>query len=147
MKLFLALLFSLSISSITNAQQSFVRDGNITVLNINGDTLKNPWAGGLNAIQFSEIDLNLDGINDLFAFDRTGNRISTYINSGLANQIEYTYDPSYIQFFPKGLHDWVLLRDFNCDGKADIFASSSGEIKVYKNTSTTQLEFNIEKYN
>ncbi|MGB0887412.1 MAG: T9SS type A sorting domain-containing protein [Vicingaceae bacterium] len=144
MKLFLALLFSLSISSITNAQQSFVRDGNITVLNINGDTLKNPWAGGLNAIQFSEIDLNLDGINDLFAFDRTGNRISTYINSGLANQIEYTYDPSYIQFFPKGLHDWVLLRDFNCDGKIDIFHSSDGGIGTYTNTSTSQLNFTID---
>ena len=118
---FYLLACSLLFTTFCKAQHSFTRNDNLTILSINGDTLKNPWAGGFNAVQFSEIDLNLDGINDLFVFDRTGNRISTFINSGEANQITYTHDPSYIQYFPTGLHDWVLLRDYNCDGKMDIF--------------------------
>ncbi|MBL4594377.1 MAG: hypothetical protein JKX68_11270 [Flavobacteriales bacterium] len=126
------------------SQLEFNRDNSITVLNYNGDTLKNPWAGGFNSPQFSEIDLNLDGIKDLFVFDKTGNRISTFINSGLANQVTYIHDPSYIQFFPKNLHDWVLLRDYNCDNKIDIFTSSSGGMGAYKNTSTSQLNFTID---
>ncbi|PCJ01386.1 MAG: hypothetical protein COB15_00245 [Flavobacteriales bacterium] len=141
---FYLLVCSLLFTTFCKAQHSFTRNDNLTILSINGDTLKNPWAGGFNAVQFSEIDLNLDGINDLFVFDRTGNRISTFINSGEANQITYTHDPSYIQYFPTGLRDWVLLRDYNCDGKMDIFTSSSGGIGAYKNTSTSQLSFVLD---
>jgi len=126
------------------SQINFVRDNTIIVLKTNGDTLKNPWAGGFNSVQFSEIDLNLDGIKDLFVFDRTGNRISTFINAGIPNQVTYKHDPSYVKFFPKGLHDWVLLRDYNCDGKMDIFSYSSGGMAAYRNTSTSQLSFDID---
>jgi len=125
-------------------QVSFTREDAITVLKTNGDTLKNPWAGGFNSVQFSEIDLDLDGIKDLFVFDRTGNRISTFINSGLANQITYKHDPSFIQHFPHGMTDWVLLRDYNCDGKMDIFTYSTGGMAAYKNTSTSQLNFTLD---
>ncbi len=142
--IFTLILCSFLFGKFCYGQLNFFRNSSIVVLNYNGDTLKNAWAGGFNAVQFSEIDLNLDGIEDLFVFDRTGNRISTFINSGLPNQITYLHDPSYVQFFPGNIHDWVLLRDYNCDGKADIFTSSSGGIAVYKNTSTTQLNFTLE---
>lgn len=111
MKNFIPLLLlatGLLLTNLSKAQLGFSRNDNLTILSVNGDTLKNPWSGGFNSVQFSEIDLNLDGIKDLFVFDRTGNRISTFINAGQANQITYTHDPSYIQNFPKGLHDWVL---------------------------------------
>lgn len=127
-----------------SGQISFTREDAIVVLKTNGDTLKNPWAGGFNSVQFSEIDLNLDGIKDLFVFDKTGNRISTFINTGLANQVTYKHDPSFIQYFPEGLHDWVLLRDYNCDGKMDIFSYSTGGMAAYKNTSSTQLSFTMD---
>ena len=77
--LLLLLLSSNLIISDLFAQINFERNNSIVVLKTNGDTLKNPWAGGFNSVQFSEIDLNLDGIKDLFVFDRTGNRISTFI--------------------------------------------------------------------
>jgi len=127
-----------------NGQIGFNRSDHIDVLKINGDTLKNAWAGGFNSVQFSEIDLNLDGIKDLFVFDRTGNRISTFINNGIPNEISYQYDPSYIQYFQKGLTNWVLLRDYNCDGKMDIMSYYSGGIRTYKNVSTTTLAFELD---
>tara|TARA_B100000809_G_scaffold259873_1_gene305690 strand:+ start:5994 stop:8246 length:2253 start_codon:yes stop_codon:yes gene_type:complete len=126
------------------SQIGYNRSTHITILETNGDTLKNPWAGGFNSVQFSEIDLNLDGIKDLFVFDKTGNRISTFINDGVAGEVSYTYDPSYIQFFQKDLTNWVLLRDYNCDGKVDLMAYHSGGIKAYKNVSTSQLQFVLD---
>lgn len=131
-------------NNIVYSQVNFERNDSIIVIQTNGDTLKNPWAGGFNSVQFSEIDLDLDGIKDLFVFDRTGNRISTFINAGTPNSVTYKHDPSYIKFFPEGLHDWVLLRDYNCDGKMDIFTYASGGMAAYSNTSTSQLSFKID---
>lgn len=137
----LFLFFLISLDSI--AQLSFKRNDSIVVLHINGDTLKNPFVGGFNSVQFSEIDLNLDGINDLFVFEKSENRIIPFLNEGILNKTSYKYAPQYIHHFPY-LHDWALLRDYNCDGKMDIFTYSSGGVAIYKNTSTSFLSFELE---
>ena len=46
------------------------------------DTLRNAWAGGLDAPQFSNIDLNGDGNQDLFVFDRSNHRVFTFPERG-----------------------------------------------------------------
>ncbi len=109
--------------------------------------LRFPWAGGMNSCQFGEIDLNLDGINDLFVFDRHGDRIMPFINGGTLVTIDYDFAPEFIQNFPD-LTDWVILADYNGDGKTDIFTKSPNlpGIVVYKNTSENQLEFTLEVY-
>jgi hypothetical protein len=106
-----------------------------------------PWAGGMNSCQFGEIDLNLDGIKDLFVFDRHGNRIMTFINSGTLGTIDYDYAPEFINKFPE-LNDWAILADYDNDGKPDIFTMSPAlpGIIVYQNTSTNELEFTLEVY-
>jgi hypothetical protein len=123
--------------SFANAQVQFLRYDSVPVT-VNAQSLLYPWAGGINFAQFSDIDLNQDGIMDLFVFDRTGNKITTYLNGGTPNQNDYTLAPQYRTKFPK-LHDWAILRDYNCDGKMDIFTSYSGStpgISVYENIST-----------
>jgi hypothetical protein len=120
------------VSLAANAQLYFNRTDTVIVQTANGTILKNPWAGGLNFLQVSDIDLNYDGIMDLFVFDRTGNRISTFINGGAANTVDYIYDHKYVDKFPK-LDSWALLRDYNCDGKMDIFSHTNLGIMVYKN--------------
>ena len=67
-------------------------------------------------------------IEDLFVFDRTGNKITTFLNNGNS----YSYAPEYEQLFPQSLTDWVLLRDYNNDNKKDIFCSVSGGIEYGK---------------
>ena len=135
-------IFLLLISISLAAQVNFSSNADIIVLENNGDTLKNPWVGGLNYPQFSEIDLNLDGIKDLFVFDKQDDRILPYINNGIPNQVSYTHAPEYVQDFPK-FKDWVLLRDYNCDGKMDVFTLSSAGVAVYENTSTSTLSFTL----
>lgn len=113
---------------------------------ISGNYIANPWAGGLNFVQVSDIDMNMDGIKDLFVFDRTGNKIRTFINQGTANTVDYKYDPSYEPKFPK-LHDWALLVDYNCDGKDDIYSYTDvgGGIDIYKNISTVSTGLQFQK--
>lgn len=140
---FYLLVSSLFLTTFSKAQISFFRNNTVTVLKTNGDTLENPWAGGFNSVQFSEIDLDLDGTKDLISFDRTGNRLTTFINNGLPNTVSYSHAPQYIQNFPK-ISNWVLMRDYNCDGKMDIFTSFSGGIRIYKNTSFGTLSFTLQ---
>tara|TARA_B100000809_G_scaffold263083_1_gene315520 strand:- start:3615 stop:5885 length:2271 start_codon:yes stop_codon:yes gene_type:complete len=141
---FLFFLVGLYPLGVVISQNSFVRTNNIILLNSVGDTLETPWVGGFNSVQFSEIDLDLDGIKDLFVFDRSNSKVSTFINSGIPNQVSYVYAPRYSRSFPKGMKDWVLLRDYNCDGKMDIFTGHFGGVQVFQNTSSSELSFALK---
>jgi hypothetical protein len=102
---------------------------------INSSALDFPWAGGLNYSQFSNIDLNFDGNNDLFIFDRTGNKTLTFLHSGVSDVADFQYAPDYEAQFPN-MTNWALLVDYNCDGLPDIFTNSPGGIRIFKNTSS-----------
>ena len=78
MKLLFTLLFCY-FSLFVNAQSGFTLNTSIPV-NQNGP-LDLAWAGGINFPVFSEIDLNNDNTADLFVFDRSNNRILTFINN------------------------------------------------------------------
>jgi len=119
----------------------------ISVSNENNRLLKYPWAGGMNAVQFGEIDIDRDGTKDLLAFDRRGNRIMCFINNGTLNTIDYLLNQTYTEQFPE-LSDWVIFIDYNGDGKADIFTYSPGwaGMKVYKNVSDNLLKFELVVY-
>ena len=90
----------------------------------NGTVLKEATVGGLSSPQFSEVDLNNDGIQDLYIYDKIGGLSLTYLNGGTPNQVDYRYAPEFEANFPN-LIEWVLLRDYNGDGIQDIFAYSS----------------------
>ncbi len=105
-------------------------------------SLAMPWSGGLNTPQFSTIDLNKDGREDLFIFDRTQRKVFTYLAVKQGDSWKYTYSPEYEVYFSENLESWVLLRDYNCDGLKDIFTSSPLGIRVYKQEAAQgQLKF------
>lgn len=60
MKKSLVLLFLLVSVAAAQAQLGF-KYNPFAQVKINGDTLSNPWAGGLNYAQFSHLDVNRDG--------------------------------------------------------------------------------------
>ncbi len=114
------------------SQFSYEYDQSVAVLHEN-DTLPNAWAGGINSGQFGTIDLNTDGTPDLVIFDRTSNKANTY----LAIDKKYIYQPAYEQQLPADIKNWVLLADYDCDGRKDIFTSSQFGMKVYRNVTET----------
>ncbi len=60
------------------ASSQYAIDQSVVVKDLSGVALKYAWAGGLNNAQFSAVDLNGDGVQDQFIFDRTGDKDYTY---------------------------------------------------------------------
>ncbi len=113
------------------SQLVFHRSDEIPVL-ADGEFLDHAWSGGINSSQWSTIDLNIDGHQDLFIYDRSSKQMHTYLKDPITGAYRITFD--YTDAFPE-MDYWVLLRDFNCDGKKDIFTSIPGGVKVFENTS------------
>ncbi len=126
------------------AQFDVIRNSELEII-VEGITLQNAFVGGLTAPQISRFDADFDGDLDLFIFDRDGNRKLVFLNNDpTPGVIDYTYAPELANSFP-ALKDWALLRDFDCDGKKDIFTSFQSSIQVYRNTSNEQdgLQFEL----
>ncbi len=137
MKPLLRTLILVAIPGLIFAQTSFNRysfkDYNKVKVMVNGDSLINAWAGGMNWTQFNTFDLNNDNIDDLLIFDKAGNRLMPFLVETNNGNKRYKFAPHYIDSFPTIEH-WMLLIDYNCDGRKDLFTSSPGGIGVYKNT-------------
>ncbi|QMU30597.1 FG-GAP-like repeat-containing protein [Adhaeribacter radiodurans] len=116
------------------AQQYYeIRYQNNAKITVGAKIFNSPWAGGLNSAVFSKIDLNHDQTEDLFVFDRTQNKITTYLAKQVNGQWTWQHQPEYEVLFPDSLQDWVVLRDYNQDGRKDIFTKTNLGIKVYQN--------------
>ncbi|RFC53954.1 T9SS type A sorting domain-containing protein [Brumimicrobium aurantiacum] len=97
------------------------------------DTLNYAWTGGLNHAQFSTIDYNFDGLEDLFIFDRSSNQIILFKTVELNGVKSYEYVYNERDKFPSDLRYRTSMVDYNNDGLKDIFTYGIGGVKVYKN--------------
>ncbi|MBO0949848.1 T9SS type A sorting domain-containing protein [Fibrella forsythiae] len=104
---------------------------------VSGRALPNAWAGGLNTCQFNTIALNADARPDLVVFDRTTDKISTFLAATDATgAFVWQYAPQYEKQFPIFIN-WMVLIDYDGDGRKDLFASAPSGAQVWRNTSTT----------
>lgn len=118
----------------------------IPVYRQNQSEIRSPWTGGINAAQISMFDSDYDGNEtDIFVFDKAGNRILIFTGEMENGEIAYTYKPELAKNFPK-LKAWALLRDYDCDGKKDIFTYSpaGGSFAVYRNTGSAETGISFE---
>jgi len=99
----------------------------------NGSQIQQPWGGGLNNAQFSEIDYDFDGDMDLFVFDRSKNQIRVFKHDVLNGNHSYKVDQTASLKFPIDVRYRALTIDYNLDGKNDLFTYGIGGLKVYKN--------------
>lgn len=88
-----------------------------------GEQLTYPFTGGFEAPQFSAVDMNNDGLNDIYVFDKNGGVSSVFIRKATGN-LDFEFTKYYNRFFPKSMEGFALMRDFNGDGLADLFCSS-----------------------
>lgn len=126
MRLTFLLLFA---TRLTLAQFTYELHQDVPVM-VESDTLRLPWAGGLNAVQVNTIDLNGDGKDDLALFDKMADRVITFLNT----ENTYAYAPEYESLFPETTSGFMLLRDYDCDGRKDLFTKDLLGIRVYRNT-------------
>jgi hypothetical protein len=120
------------ISFVASAQFTYTLDTTINVKGHGNMPLASAWAGGLNSAQYNTMDLNGDGSDDLVLFDRSGRKVITFLN--LSNR--YVYTPAYENLFPSEILNWMLLRDYDGDGRKDLFTGDVFGIRVFTNVTT-----------
>ncbi|MDB3906760.1 T9SS type A sorting domain-containing protein [Crocinitomicaceae bacterium] len=131
----LILILGLLLALKANAQFTFQYNDSIPVIR-SGDTLQNPWAGGLNYIQMSDFDFDQDGDMDLFCFDRSSNNVRVFAKEWDGNNFYYDYVLNTEDLFPTDLRYRAQLVDFDQDGRKDLFTwGLGGGLKVYRNVS------------
>ncbi len=135
--LFLAVLFAPPLSAQYNLGFGGEADG--LIFEVDGQTLTHGAIGGFDTPQLSEIDLNFDGVMDLFIFDRRNDVVRTYVYQTSTGN--YIYSPEYEANFPDDLKEFALLRDYDCDGFQDIFTYYLAGFRVYRNNGSSPLGF------
>lgn len=120
----------------------FTKTNNVSVTQ-KGTNLEDPWTGGINSAQVNTIDLDRDGTQDLVIFDRQGKNFIPYLSVGSGSSAHYEYAPQYEDILPPVAYSasWALFRDYNCDGKKDLFFSIGSYFYVWENTSGSSLSF------
>ncbi|SHM53083.1 Por secretion system C-terminal sorting domain-containing protein [Cyclobacterium lianum] len=114
----------------TQAQQIYQFETNIRSVSFPLENeLKMPFAGGINAAQLQEMDLNGDGSEELVIWD---------INAGMIRAFRKTRDgflpiPEAAFYFPEDVNAFLILKDFDGDGRKDLFTGSPFGIKAYQN--------------
>jgi hypothetical protein len=134
------LLFLLLLPTTLVAQFSYRLSQDVPV-EVNAKELINPWAGGLNSPQVNMMDLNADGQEDLVIFDKSTGQLRTFRWSNN----RYEYAPDYETLFPSGLSTFVSLRDYNGDGKKDLFTFGQIGILVYQQITAPGKPFGFKK--
>lgn len=95
----------------------------------NGSSLELAFAGGINSVQYQTIDLDGDEDLDLILFDRSSDKINGFENTGES----YVYQPHFEFLFPENIQHWMVLADYDCDGRKDLFTYTGQGIRVFRN--------------
>lgn len=146
---FRLLLLLALIPQVFYAQMVVSPFSDIPVFRQNQSQIRTPWTGGINAAQISMIDADYDGNeNDIFIFDKAGNRVLIFTGEMDGGQRVYNFRPELSLNFPD-LKAWALMRDYDCDGRRDIFTYSplGGSFAVYRNTGTPETGISFELVN
>ena len=141
MKFLFFSIFSILLSTNVICQVYFFEEFGIEV-EVNGRKLSDPFTGGFNSVQYSELDLNLDGINDLVVYDRLKGLVRPYINRGIQDSISYYYAAEFAERFPL-MRDFLLTADFNNDGKFDLIIGRD-RLELYENISNSNIGLGFE---
>ena len=117
---FLVLICALFALNSYVAQFQFNYNDSIPVVKL-GNTLKFPWAGGINYAQFSELDYDYDGDMDLILLDRSNDQIRVFEHRIQGAAHSYQFNPYGDGLFPSDVRYRMFLADYNLDGKNDLF--------------------------
>ncbi|WP_339868524.1 T9SS type A sorting domain-containing protein [uncultured Algoriphagus sp.] len=125
-------IFIFLISSFSlHAQEIFRIDQHPEVL-LNDVAYPSPFTGGINSAQIETIDLTGDGIEEWVTWDINSRQLFVFRKEGE----KFIHLPELTYAFPTDISGFLVLADFDGDGKKDLFTSTALGIKAYKNTST-----------
>lgn len=111
------------------AAQKIFRFAEPVSVSMEGNSLSMPFAGGINASQLQQMDVNGNGLEELVLWDRNAGNLLVFEKTDDA----YIHNPVLSFDFPEDVNGFLILADFDGDGKKDLFTASPFGIKVYKN--------------
>ncbi|WP_075351817.1 T9SS type A sorting domain-containing protein [Algoriphagus marinus] len=136
-KIYLVFLFLLSTG--VKAQENYNLKNDLSI-DLSGEILTAPFAGGINSAQIQTIDLTGDGTEEWVIWDINSRQLQVFEKSG--DTFRHLPDLSYL--FPADISGFLKLVDYDGDGKKDLFTATALGIKAYKNTSQgNQLSWTI----
>ncbi len=100
----------------------------------------NAWAGGLNSPQIYAMDINQDLEDDLVIFDKHNAKFYTFTANVYSKK--YSYRPEFEQYFPN-CKNWVVIIDYDKDGKKDIFTDGDNGVRVFRNVGIQTPDFQL----
>lgn len=133
---YLILVFFFFSCSWVAAQQTFSFDQSKKIIH-DGREIQLPFAVGINASQYQQMDVNGNGEEEWVVWDINARRVLVF--EEISGEFKYLPEMSY--FFPNDINGFLILADFDKDGKKDLFTSSPFGIKAYKNTSPAGAGF------
>lgn len=111
-----------------------------------GQNLSKAWDGGLNTPQFSTLDYDYDGDEDLLVFDRSADQIRVFRHYITAGTHSYKLDLRAHLFFPTPLNYRVTTFDYDNDGRKDLFSYAVGGIQAYRNVGSAATGLQWQAY-
>jgi hypothetical protein len=141
----LAVLVFLCFQFAVHAQFQFNFTNFIPVIS-DGQNLSKAWAGGLNTPQFSLLDYDYDGDDDLLVFDRGADQLRVFKNVIVGGVRTYELDLRAHLFFPPQLNYRVTTYDYDNDGRKDLFCYSIGGIQAFRNVGSAATGLQWESY-
>ena len=121
------------------AQTVFEIDQNKS-LQVNGQSLSSGFSLGINSAQVQTLDLTGDGNEEWVIWDINSRQLQIFEKSGE----NFKLRPELSYFFPSDISGFLVLADFDRDGKKDLFTSTPLGIRAYKNTSNgTQISWTL----
>lgn len=133
------LLIFLLLASQAFSQTVFELDQSKTLRNF-GAEVPIPFSQGINSAQIQTIDLTNDGVEEWVIWDINARQLQVFEKEGES----FSLRPELSYFFPADISGFLVLADYDQDGKKDLFTSTPLGIKVYKNTSQgSQISWQI----
>ena len=101
-------------------------------IQVNGQVLPNGFSLGINSAQIQTMDLTGDGKEEWVVWDINSRQLQVFEKTGEQFRIR----PELSYFFPSEISGFLLLIDFDQDGKKDLFTSTPLGIRAYRNTTS-----------
>ncbi|MGY6560203.1 MAG: T9SS type A sorting domain-containing protein [Nitritalea sp.] len=94
-----------------------------------GQVFPAAFSGGFNAAQFQFMDVDADGNEEVVLWDINSRQVQVFKETPEG----FRFMPEYAYYFPASINGFLVLADYNGDGRKDVFTSSPFGIRAYRN--------------
>ena len=109
-------------------------------IRLKGQVLPNGFSLGINSAQIQTLDLTGDGKEEWVVWDINSRQLQVFEKKGE----QFLVRPELSYFFPSDVSGFLVLADFDRDGKKDLFTSTALGVKAYRNTSSgSQISWSL----